>query len=615
MTQCARAGNCNLNHFFKTVFCNAPYIRLSTSKSVLRPLNAGAHRRLSQIRCRINTSSRVISLLPHLPPHVPPRLTLTHASLSPFLKARNMDPIQRRDRLPHADHHRTARPNHRRARAPQGLATICTRSTLRSRGLRRRGSSGDWTGEVSLGFLRGSVGVSSPQRLNPNSWYLARASRVVMLVLVVEVRVVIRAYTCSLGFISPHADHFRAVARTVENNCPVRPSPGYGFVKIERYKLPTGTKHYDRDRDLRASPLKPASRYSTNYDIRKESATATATRDVPADRDPPTPSNKRKREDKEDREDAYVGYGYQQSKRTNKGAGGGDTSFSRVHTNSSIKTSQPSLHPLPRFILLPPPSPSSFNLTSGRPPPASTPSATPAHLEDNKTPHTMHLDAHYQLPSLPFHAYRLDLSTVQPELVRTVQMRLVKTGWMLREEREERRRLERLVDAQTRVVPPTSGSSMMSMSMSISGGSSGEGSGSMLMDYEEDDCEAGNTHMWDGPAKKEADADAAEHNLVCRSSLTIPDDGSRYDTLRYENEKLRAEASETSSPPNAPPVQPRRIATITRDERLLQQQWNSSYDFGYNFGVKGISPASVPAIMEAFVRLAQLTDKVMLDVA
>ncbi len=43
---------------------------------------------------------------------------------------------------------------------------------------------------------------------------------------------------------------------------------------------------------------------------------------------------------------------------------------------------------------------------------------------------------------------------------------------------------------------------------------------------------------------------------------------------------------------------------LHEEERLLQQQW----DFGY---VKGISPASVPAIMEAFVRLAQLTDKVM----
>ncbi len=81
-------------------------------------------------------------------------------------------------------------------------------------------------------------------------------------------------------------------------------------------------------------------------------------------------------------------------------------------------------------------------------------------------------------------------------------MRLVKTGWMLREEREERRRLERLVEAQQRPVAPSGSGSMMSMS--ISGGSSGEGSGSTLMDYEEE--EAGNTHMWDGPAKKEADS-------------------------------------------------------------------------------------------------------------
>lgn len=406
-------------------------------------------------------------------------------------------------------------------------------------------------------------------------------------VLRVDVRVVIRTYTCYLGsassharplprsgtnsrkqlsdpnvsrlaFLSPFASRLYLLCFFTSDNYELpffAASPGYGsakskcqspfqsvfnsrlttvvkrqsarhinHVRVERCKLPTGTKVYDRDRDLRASPLKPPSRYSTNYDVSTKSATATATRDVLPDRDPPTPSNKRKREDREDRQDAHVGYGHQQSKRTNKGGDSGDTRFPRVHTttptgvSSSIKTSSPFPHPLPRFILLPPPSPPTHhNLDSGHPPP----SAIPIHLEDNKTPHTMHLDAHYQLPSLPCHAYRLDLSGVQSELVRTVQMRLVRTGWMLREEREERRRLERLVEAQSRVPP----SSMMSMS--ISDGSSGEGSGSTLMDYEED--EAVNPRVWDGELKKEADAGTlgsiyalvrrADANLaVCRPS-------------------------------------------------------------------------------------------------
>lgn len=121
---------------------------------------------------------------------------------------------------------------------------------------------------------------------------------------------------------------------------------------------------------------------------------------------------------------------------------------------------------------------------------------------------------------------------------------------------------------------------------------------------------------------------------------TISEEDKRYEALSYENEQLRAEVQRTSpflfsslsSHTLLTPLGLRAdLASSHADlasshaareaERAARSALENSqqhlapppqyWDY-YGLGeVKGISPASVPAIMEAFVRLAQLTDRVM----